>query len=415
MLICGKMSTFVGKIMHNNALTDRPMVLFALLFIVGISRPLPSSPAGEVVGLALLLMLMVLLRKHTKVATALACVSVVVLGMVAGNRPLPTSPAGEGMYDGMWSAFLPLRGELEGGFSSVGLSGDRLGVLSAMTLGEKGGVDPALMEDYRRSGAAHVFALSGLHVGILFGIVSMFLPSRLFPRLSAVVQVVLLWLFVMVVGPHASLMRAATMLTCYAVCRMLGRDRDALSILSFAAVLLLLIQPEWLFDVGFQLSFVAVLSILLFYSPLYRLFPAPLWDRERWWRYVPWQMVRYVWGIVVISFVATVATLPLSAYYFHRVPLLGMLSSLVVSPCAFVILFLAVVVLLTHSIMVGTLLGYVVDIMNGTLHWIGSMPYASLDDVHINLSQVLLLYTIVVAVMLLVTRPKNPSLSSRRS
>ena len=270
-----------------------------------------------------------------------------------------------------------------------------------MTLGEKGGVDPALMEDYRRSGAAHVFALSGLHVGILFGIVSMFLPTRLFPRLSAVVQVVLLWLFVMVVGPHASLLRAATMLTCYALCQMLGRDRDSLSVLSFAAVLLLMIQPGWLWDVGFQLSFVAVMSILLFYKPLYALIPAPKWYSDPWWKYVPWQTVRYVWGIIVISLVASLATLPLSAYYFHRVPLLGLLSNLVVSPCAFVILLLAVIVLLTHSAMVGTLLGNVIDILNGTLHRISSLPYAALEDVHINLSQVLLLYVIVIALLLI--------------
>ena len=124
-------------------------------------------------------------------------------------------------------------------FQAAGMTADEYGIVAAVTLGERSAVSSELRESYRISGASHLFALSGLHLSIIFAFLSAFLPTRVFPKSSAVVQILLLWTYVMLVGIHPSLLRAAVMFTCYCLCRIVSRDAHNTDVLILTALILL--------------------------------------------------------------------------------------------------------------------------------------------------------------------------------
>ena len=128
-------------------------------------------------------------------------------------------------------------------YSDAGLSADEYGIIAAVTLGERNAVSRELKESYRVSGASHLFALSGLHLSIIFALLSVFLPTKMFPKSSAVVQILLLWTYVLLVGIYPSLLRAAVMFTCYCLCRLVSRESHNIDVLILTAFILLVFNP----------------------------------------------------------------------------------------------------------------------------------------------------------------------------
>lgn len=202
--------------------------------------------------------------------------------------------------------------------------GETLAALSAMTLGERSRLDPATRQVFSETGTAHLLALSGLHLGILFGLVRLLL--KLF-RLSAarhvstLAAIALLWAFTLVAGCPLSLVRAAAMLTVVQVADAMYRQGPPAHSLFLAAAGILFVSPEAVFDTGFQLSFTAVFFIL-WLSP-----KVPRWelvDRHG--------FTRFLYDGLVVSACAQIGTLPLTAYYFHMLPLYSLPANLVVIP-----------------------------------------------------------------------------------
>ena len=290
---------------------------------------------------------------------------------------------------------------------------DVYGIVSAMTLGERHAVSRPLRESYNVSGVSHVFALSGLHLSIIFMFLSLLLPTRLFPRFSSLMQLLLLWTFVFLVGIHPSLLRAAVMFTCYILCRLLSRNTHSIDILIFAAFLLLVYNPQWLFDIGFQMSFMAMVGILLLATRLMRLVPMPQWARRSSLGYSLWYAFSALWGMLVVSLSASIAVMPLIALYFGRVSFYGLLANLVVSPCATLILFLSILlqvvaflsaqfgVLPSLPLWIGQGINHVVTFMNHSVQWVAHLPGSSLEGVNLSVAQTVLLYVIIVTSLLL--------------
>ena len=285
-------------------------------------------------------------------------------------------------------------------YSDAGLSADEYGIIAAVTLGERNTVSRELKESYRVSGASHLFALC-----IIFALLSVFLPTKMFPKSSAVVQILLLWTYVLLVGIYPSLLRAAVMFTCYCLCRLVSRESHNIDVLILTAFILLVFNPQWLFDVGFQMSFMAMVGIFLLVPPMMKWVKTPV--------------LSYVYGIFVVSFAASLGTFPLIAHYFGRVSCYGLLTNLIASPCIALLLFCAFLMLLsaalqpyitflsvvTHAL--SYILKYVVGFMNGAIHSIASLPGSSVSGVHISFAQVILVYVLIVCVVLIACHVKH--------
>lgn len=225
---------------------------------------------------------------------------------------------------------LRIRDRLVAGYARF-FDGRDLGLLSAMTLGDRTGLDVETRDMFSRTGVSHVLALSGLHLGILFAVYNLLVLSFCRRRWVYVamsfVGIACLWLFAFLAGLPLSLLRAASMFTVMQLSVCLRRDCFSVNNLALAALLLLLVSPQSLFDVGFQLSFLAVFFIqLLPFSS-----GSGLWHRLR--------------GLFVVSLAAQLGTMPLVAYYFHVLPVYGLLTQFVAVPLTYLILVLAVLFL----------------------------------------------------------------------
>ena len=222
-----------------------------------------------------------------------------------------------------------IRGALLQVYRAAGMDGDLLGVVSAMTLGEKSLVSREVREVFSGTGTSHVLALSGLHLGILFSLLQYLLTfgGRL-RRMRVPCQTVVIlfvWIYAVIAGMPQSLVRASVM--CTLVCLAVIFRRSPLSVgnLYLAAFLILFFNPLSLFDVGFQLSFVSVLFIL-------KLMPsvAPR-------RVIAASRAGRLWGFMAVSLCAQIGVAPLVAYYFHNFPTYFMMSNLVTVPASAVI------------------------------------------------------------------------------
>lgn len=293
------------------------------------------------------------------------------------------------LYDDDWqklassSSTLPMRAlEFRDGivaeYERWGFDEDGLALLSALTVGEKRDLTQELKENYASAGASHVLALSGLHLGILYALLSVVLPLRRRNRLSVVLReaVVLsaIWCFAFMAGLTPSVVRAAVLFSLVSLGRCIGQDSSSLSSLAFAAMAMLLLSPHSLFDIGFQLSYAAVFAILVFAEPLQNLLQVGKHGA----------VYGYVANLFILSFAAQVGTMPIVWYHFGELPLYSLFTNLLVVPMAFVAIALAIIALLLSFIPFLqqpfiVLLGLVVDAMNGFVSFAAELPGATIS------------------------------------
>lgn len=255
------------------------------------------------------------------------------------------------------------------------LSGDQLAVAAALILGKRDLLTDEISSAYADTGAVHVLAVSGLHVGIVAGIflflLRWLLPRRKWTRLTrTILTVAAIWGFAFVTGLSPSVQRSATMFSILLLGSLWRRKTYLLNTLAGAAIAMLIWNPQQLFQVGFQLSFAAVTGIALFLRPIQRsvFFPAA------------WQ--RSIWAVLSVSLAAQIGTLPLSIYYFHQLPLYFLLSGSMVILTAHAALILGLlhgfVALVLPAIKSGTaaLLGGSVWLQNAIVFWSRKWPGA---------------------------------------
>ena len=343
--------------------------------------------------------------------------------------------------DGLVESFEPLRIQLSDGFVSFGISGDENAVVNAMALGDKSGISPQLKYVYSQTGASYVLALSGMHLTIIYFILSwlvmrtmlwlyvvpellweklpvenntrlrriikMFLrlqPSeQLYRNIISFVILLIIWLYVILVGMSPSVVRSAVMLSIYGISRMLFRKHDVITVLALTAFLTLMISPLSLFDVGFQMSYLAVLGIGVYMLYLMQLVYKTDYN---WSGDSSTSMLRkillWVYGSLALSFSAQIMVIPLVAYYFHSLPCYGLLSSLVLSITAMLIVglsFAFLVSLFLPFTFVSETLAYmlsaVAHFQNVFLEHVIALPFSVISDVDINIWQLLIIYVII--------------------
>lgn len=270
------------------------------------------------------------------------------------------------------------------------LSGNEYAVATAVLLGYKENLDPDLRQFYSGSGALHVLCVSGLHVGIVFFIMSFLLsPLNRMKKLRVIKVGILLfsiWLYAFITGLAPSVMRASVMFSLFALREGTKLKTNSYNVVAGSAFILLAINPFVITNLGFQLSYSAVIGIIALFSPLYQLLAFKN------------KVADYLWSLVVVSIAAQIGTFPLAVHYFHQFPVWFLLTNLVVIPLVWVITNLGVLVL-TVSVFSGflaTKLGMVLSLliwlMNKTVEWINRLPAAVLDGLTLSMLGVVLIY-----------------------
>jgi competence protein ComEC len=301
----------------------------------------------------------------------------------------------EFVQQGPWSLrrfFISLRGSMLDVLRRSGLSGDDFAVAAALVLGYKADLEQSLVQAYAGAGATHVLAVSGLHVGIIYVIISGLLGFltriRHGERVRAGITVLLLVCYAMLTGLSPSVTRAVTMFSFVAVAKSLNRRGSIYNTLACSAIGLVILDPLIVMQVGFQLSYAAVLGIVLFQPPLTKLLKVEnKWGEK-------------VWEITCVSVAAQVSTFPLGLLYFHQFPNLFFVSNLFVIPAATLVLkagLAAMVAQLWEPLLrfVGLVLHGLIGSMNWFVALFDRIPYAVTGGIDISIAETVLIYVLI--------------------
>lgn len=285
-----------------------------------------------------------------------------------------------------------LRHQFLSRFQSLGIDGQEYAVVAALTLGEKAYLSKETKNDYSVSGASHVLALSGLHLSILYGLLTFLMMGWRRQWMAQALIMTLIWAFVVLVGFALSVVRSATMLTIYSLVSLLQRDKFSLNTLALAAVVMLIVEPLNLYDTGFQMSFLAVLGILLFF-PLFNAFVSKRFLQRH-------RLLAWVWSMVNTSFSAQLLIFPLVAYQFGRFSCYFLLANFIAIPGAIILLngIVALVPLTLFPVLAAwwtKCLAIATWLMNSGLQLIASLPGASIEGLQWSVGQVITIYFLI--------------------
>jgi competence protein ComEC len=297
---------------------------------------------------------------------------------------------------GIFAKALNIRNYLISIFEEAGIQGDELTVLSALTLGYQDKMDARIRNSYAGAGAVHILSVSGSHVAIIFVMLSFMLKGLPFanknPRFKYLLIIAALWIYALITGLSPSVCRATTMFTFVLVGNLLKKPINIYNSIAASAAFLLLINPLWLFDIGFQLSYISVLGIVYLYPKIYG-----LW-------YVKNTIIDFVWSLTAVSIAAQLVTTPLSLYYFHVFPTYFWLSNIGVVLGATVLIHVAVLLLIVSKIplmvsILGAILKFMLVCINSYVEWITTLPLAQLTNISMNGFAMVMLYCLLISMV----------------
>lgn len=288
--------------------------------------------------------------------------------------------------------FMMLRHRLLTHIDNWNLSHEVNGVVKAMVLGDRSELDSSVKNIYTVAGASHILALSGMHLGIIYFIITLLMRWRRLELLSQAVIVVTLWGYALLVGLSPSVTRSALMISIYAIFSVSGRDNAPINLLAFTANICLLINPLTLYDVSFQLSYMAVLAILIVSSLCSHCVS------------VKWQMkhplLKWTGGILLVSFAAQMGTAPLAAYHFGTFNTCALPTNLFLIPMATLTIWLTLISLAVGQLpYLGTLctwaLEHLVGTMNRLLQHFTTIPFNHIEFTSFSVTLTLFAYVLM--------------------
>lgn len=284
------------------------------------------------------------------------------------------------------------RNQIQESLNKYNFKKNELSVISALLLGQRQDISKELIKDYQRAGAVHILAVSGLHVGVILLILAfIFKPLERLKHgkfLKTIIIVLLLWMFAFVAGLSASVVRAVTMFTFLAV----GMSFRRKNVVEFSFIssmfFLLLIKPMFLFDVGFQLSYLAVFGILWTQPKMYN-----IWKPR-------FKIFDFFWQLVTVSIAAQIGILPLSIYYFQQFPGLFLASNLVIIPFLGAILIGGVLVIILSLLNIlpqflADFYGMIISWMNAFISWVSHQEEFLFKEISISFQLMLCWYVVI--------------------
>ncbi len=273
-----------------------------------------------------------------------------------------------------------------------GVSGDEFSVASALLLGYMSDLSEDITSDYRESGAMHILCVSGLHVGIIYMLLTSMLGFLKSKKNGNIITMIIImasvWSFALISGLSPSVARAAAMFTFMAVGKNIKRNISIYNTLAASAFVLLLINPFLIFEIGFLFSYAAVISISALHNPVYS-----LWVPKNKW-------VDKVWGLIVVSLNAQIGTAPLSVFLFHTFPNYFLITNLIVIPVSFLAFYLGFAAIIFSWVpylgsILGNLTSLSIKILNSSVHFIGELPFSVTNNIYISVYQLILIIAII--------------------
>jgi competence protein ComEC len=314
-----------------------------------------------------------------------------------------------GRYEsGLWADFSNFRENIITNLKHSDISKEELNVLNALILGQQQDISSEVLKDYQYAGAVHVLSVSGLHVGFILLFITFLLKpignSRKGSLLKLGIIILSLWSFAILAGLSPSIVRSVTMFSFVAIGMHLRRTVNIYHTLVVSMLLILLFKPSFLFDVGFQLSYLALFFILWLQPVL-----SQLWQPKN-------KITSYFWDILTVSFAAQIGAMPLSIYYFHQFPGLFFVTNLLILPLLGVIMAVGVIALLVatfHTVpfWIAKPLEYLIVLLNAIIHWVASFEAFIIRNISFSKEMLWCSYLVIVLVIFWIKTPKFKQLA----
>ncbi|WP_347924345.1 ComEC/Rec2 family competence protein [Pontimicrobium sp. SW4] len=289
-----------------------------------------------------------------------------------------------------------LREIINSKLQSYSFKPEELAIINALLLGQRQDISKEIYDNYTQAGAIHILAVSGLHVGIILILLNvLFKPIEYLKHgllIKTSLLIIVLWSFAIVAGLSASVVRAVSMFTVVAIAINLKRPTNVYNTLTISMFILLLWKPTFLFDVGFQLSYLAVFAIVAIQPMLDKLWQPKL------------KLVKIFWNIFTVTLAAQFGIIPISLYYFHQFPGLFFISNLAIIPFLGIILGLGIIVVglsllnLLPSFLTNAY-GTIISKMNMLVDWVANQESFLFKNISFDFIHVLISYTIIIGII----------------
>ena len=276
-------------------------------------------------------------------------------------------------------------------YDDHGINGEAGSIIEAMTIGRKANLSSDTRNAYANAGISHILALSGFHVGIIVLMIQFFFLKNIMPFrwqwISNLLIIATLWCYALLTGMSPSLVRATTMFTILLLCQSFSRENIGINSCAFAFFFMLCINPFYLHNIGFQLSFIAVGGICLYAQRITH--SCPMHN----------PLIRFFWSLIFITFICALFTAPLVAYYFGKFTLISLVSNLIIFPFVYLLIGASIlwwVFLWCEPInnVLTDLLNWTANTLNSIVERLSSLPFATIEW-HPNIFTTLICYVLL--------------------
>ncbi|SMC85564.1 competence protein ComEC [Pedobacter africanus] len=264
---------------------------------------------------------------------------------------------------------------------------EAVSLAATLILGYRSDLSPGTLNIYSKTGTIHALSVSGMHVGLIYLVLNWLLfffnSNRTLKYIKTLLIITLIWAYSLLTGFSPAVLRSAIMLSVFVIARLFNKRANSYNVIAFAAFCLLLYNPFLIWDIGFQLSFLAVFGLMYLQPRIYAwlAFKNPLLDKT--------------WAAITMSAAAQLATYPLSIYYFHQFPLCFLISNLFIMIPVTLILYIGIITLLFKIECLGPLLEALITFTNTGLNKIASLPFSGISGIWIAKTELLLLYAAI--------------------
>ena len=273
---------------------------------------------------------------------------------------------------------------------------DAAALASTLILGYRADLSKEIVDAYSKTGTMHVLSVSGMHVGIVFLVLSVLLKplgrNQRLRLIRACLIISIIWFYSLLTGFSAPVCRAAVMLSFVVLGKALNKSQNTYNLIAISAFFLLLYNPFYLMDAGFQLSYLAVIGLVYFHPKIYQMI------------FIRNKILDHAWSYCALSIAAQLATFPISLYYFHQFPVYFLISNLfIVLPVAIIMYVGIAFLFIPFSIIIislGWFLNWLINLTNEFLYYIEHLPYSSLGGIWISTFQYIMIYMIIACFIL---------------
>lgn len=277
---------------------------------------------------------------------------------------------------------------------------EAIALASTLILGYRTDLSKDILDVYAKTGTIHALSVSGMHVGLIYMVLDRLLSFLNFKKRGKLIKLILIlpaiWFYALLTGCAPSVLRSVLMLSVFMIAKSSSRPANSYNIIAFSAFCILVCQPFLLWDVGFQLSFLAVGGLVYLQPKIQQ-----SWPIENKW-------LNKLWGLIAMSLAAQVFTFPSSVYYFHQFPLYFLLSNMFILIPIALLMYLGIIILFPGFDFLAPLFEWLIHFTNRGLQWISRLPFSSLSSIWISKTEfILLCFTLILLVLALVHHQKK--------